>query len=846
MTKKLFFFLLTAPLMLGLSMGVASCSDDDDDEKTPEQQQQEQAQQADKFWSVVGQLVSSNNYTADYQGKTFEPTYGMAEQEGSYVRIMETNDLQTAVQRFNNLIEGNITEETQSYTWSDPDVGTLSYTKTNDGKSFAEVDVDIKQVPHLTKIIYREGGQGENGSFQGKAYYRFGDVLKRTYTDTDNKKIEEYWICVRPAFGPEKKEDSHWVCVNTLPAKNRYVVPIEGGKDYVVPTGVGKDKENMQNFAELLYAIEYPKQWYENASNFHTDGKLWGFSGMPIFADFSKKNLEYHNQFFWEKVAEAWEKYDFWRLAMNTFEGNVYDAIGKNNTGLNLLYYGYSWWNKLSWNCTLYQASYTNGTSDKEKNLHHAVYTEIEKNMEPIDFDCTTMGRYTSNYIKFFDDDKKERWVIRHATGKELNGGIQPAATAPIQNPQVTEAYRYYTEFPKEWQRPDPQGGIGPEVTPDLSKDPNYVSNAPTTGAGTYMLGDVLVDGDGNRWICWLGSPSMDKTVTDHRAFFISFEFNGVDTDGAYIKELPEEKELAKTAFYVAEGFSYLQMLTGDYQFKSGINAPIGKVAEHIQLYAGINLRDLLAERDSTWRFWDYTTQQYYDSYSMPWAFCLAYNDGVHATQPIARVIYDPTQAGSKRNNCYALNANGEKVKHQDMFFRLYTNYQEFKHEDMTLDAESKSLQMEKWNLPWPTTGQQMTLADLSQQPMVEKYAYDKWVVLPLTGTTGRGKMRTQAEPKMEPSDYLLPNCNYVPHKGMYNEPVLFLRTMWIEDDGGKVPNLVSTDGRRLSVVHMQNDAFLYGGNSQAMWVLYSTAMRRTFTTNNELTPIPEIDGISD
>ena len=456
--KKLFHYWLMAAMMLSLGNFITACSDDDDDDsKTPEEQAQEKVQQADKFWSVVGQLVSSSDYTEDYKDKTFQAVYGIPESEGSTVRIMNTNDMRTAVQRFNNLIEGNITEETSSYTWSDPDVGSLVYTKTNDGKSFAEVEVNIKQIRNLSKIIYREGGVGDNGYFPGKAYYRFGDVVSRR--NQENR--EEFWVCVRPAFGPEKKEDSHWICVTALPQTNIEEIT-KNNSIYYVPKGLGKDKENMQNLAEMLYAIYNPHRWYADASSYHTDGRYWGFEGVPIFADFTKKNLDYHNEYFWDHVQRAWAAKNIPGVAFGVKVAELRDQV--LNKGVQLLYHGYSWWSKLSWNCSLYEASYTNGDSNEEQNLHHAQYTTLEKNMSSLAFDCRTMGSDTVSYKGFFNNDGKLRWVIRHATGKELNGGVKLEATAPFQG-GITEVYRYYDYYKDEWNRPDPTGNIGPEVS---------------------------------------------------------------------------------------------------------------------------------------------------------------------------------------------------------------------------------------------------------------------------------------------------------------------------------------------------------------------------------------------
>ena len=182
--EKIFNLWLMAALVCGLSLSVSSCKDDDDDSKSEEQLQQEQAEKASKFWSVVGQLVSSDDYDADYQDKTFEPTYGIADSQEPLTRIVETNDMQTAASYFADLIsvvDGSaIDENTPTYTYSDPEVGTLTYTRGGTANEWATVDVSIKQLPRLRKIVYRQGGEGTNGNFPGKAYYRFGDVVSRS------------------------------------------------------------------------------------------------------------------------------------------------------------------------------------------------------------------------------------------------------------------------------------------------------------------------------------------------------------------------------------------------------------------------------------------------------------------------------------------------------------------------------------------------------------------------------------------------------------------------------------------------------------------------------------------
>ena len=152
MTKRIYsYWMLIVAIVLGFSLSVTSCTDDDNN-KSEEEKAQEQGEKTDKFWNVVGQLVSSGEYTADYKNKTFEPTYGIPETEGSLTRIVETNDMQTAAKRFGDLVDADINEDTPSYTYSDPDVGTLTYTRGGTAYEWATVDVQIKQIPNLRKI----------------------------------------------------------------------------------------------------------------------------------------------------------------------------------------------------------------------------------------------------------------------------------------------------------------------------------------------------------------------------------------------------------------------------------------------------------------------------------------------------------------------------------------------------------------------------------------------------------------------------------------------------------------------------------------------------------------------
>ena len=82
---------------------------------------------------MVGQLIDPDDYTADYEGKTFEPTIGEPDATNPLVRIVAVNDMATAAYRFAQLVDAQVDENTASYEYKNDAVGTLNYTKTNGG-----------------------------------------------------------------------------------------------------------------------------------------------------------------------------------------------------------------------------------------------------------------------------------------------------------------------------------------------------------------------------------------------------------------------------------------------------------------------------------------------------------------------------------------------------------------------------------------------------------------------------------------------------------------------------------------------------------------------------------------
>lgn len=428
---------------------LVSCSKDDDELSPQEEQEQQALEAATKFWNVVGQLVNMDDCTEDYIDKTFEPTIGTASDDAPLTRVVSTNSMEVAAQRFASLTGVEIDENTADYTWSDSAVGTLIYHKSTDGRSWATVSVSIKQVPHLEKIVYQSAEQGNtNGAFDGKAYYRFGDVVSRQM-----KQGTEYWICVRPAFGKENKEESHWVCLNSLSSAQTMAKKV-GGRQYYFPRFLVSDDQNRQNFVETLYAICHPQEWENNIRNSDS-----GKDGLPFFTDFNRQNLPYHNHLFWQNVQKGWDSNDIVKLALNLDDIEAL-RTSMDRDGMNIIYKGEGF---ASTAYLFDVAVYTNGTKESHRNLHSrkAIVGWKENIGRQQKLDFRVMGAALDNYSEFFND-RVYRWIIRHSSGAELSSTGKAPVDEPISGCQTV--YRYYDQYPDEWKKGD-NDGSSPEIT---------------------------------------------------------------------------------------------------------------------------------------------------------------------------------------------------------------------------------------------------------------------------------------------------------------------------------------------------------------------------------------------
>ena len=203
--NKYFNSVLSAFFLMGLGIGVASCSDDDksDDNSGSGEKTETELEQEALGWTLITQLTDERKAPEGWENMTFEPTIGSAVEGDPYTRVVATNTMESAATRFAELADNppGFSEATSVYDFSIEGIGKLSYQRGSESDQYlAQVTVDLKQVPHLKKILYQTPEQrGNNGSFSGTAYYRFGDVVMDG---------EGYYWTSREESG--SLQDQHW------------------------------------------------------------------------------------------------------------------------------------------------------------------------------------------------------------------------------------------------------------------------------------------------------------------------------------------------------------------------------------------------------------------------------------------------------------------------------------------------------------------------------------------------------------------------------------------------------------------------------------------------------------
>ena len=756
-------YLFLAALVCATGLFALSCKKETLSPEEQAKKEQEQAQKTEQFWDVVGQLVAASDIGQDYEGKTFEPVIGIADASDAQARIVKSNSAAAAAQSFANLVGvDTIDEDTPTYTWSNSEVGTLTYTKTDGTSSWAEVTVKIPTIPHLSKIIYRSVEQsGENGSFSYAAYYRFGDVVKRT----NDGGIEEYWVCVRPAFGPEGKEDSHWMCVGSLPQKNIWTYTGSNKKEYAFPTGLKNSKEHMQNFAEMLYAMCYPKQWEQNILYYSEEG-LFGPSGLPIFHDFHQSNVKYNNASFWNNVAVVWKEKGIDNLVLGTSLDNIAQQI--NGAGIHFLYKGYSWWTSTSNYATVYQAKFVNNPGGVNANMQTKTpYTDqkvqmIYKNQPAKDIQEFDVRNKKSVIYQDFFGDSSPRYIVRYAIASDLaRDGKTPAVDQPI--PGTEEVYRYYSDLlpianVKEHQ---------PEITEGMIVNDRQSQDLRNFGGiGHYSIGSILKDEKEKLWVVMnvAGQGNGLNMDYDCEAAPIAelVSFDGLSPDGKQVYGLSTFDQAIRAATYIRNYYgngrnAFAQIDEDDRKIAE-------KVVKHVKDHTGWNLLDMVQ-----------ATKGWGDARNLTQAFSVAYYEPepeqyYKGKQPLFRFLYPISLDNA----------------HTPYFF--------WQHYPVSPDLTAKSYDVFSSDL--------ITLQDLANSQLVGYYATDFYATQPLENTDTDRNIRTQTDDAAvnNVGAFLYGSADWKNHLDMWNEPILMYRVDAVYDRGTEYAT-TTFDGHRLTLV---------------------------------------------
>jgi hypothetical protein len=829
--KKYFRFALMALLMGGLALSVSSCKDDDDSETNKEGSDDnteaaadESRDAAQRFWSVASQLVGPFEVTDDYASKTFQPTIGQAD-GNSTVRVVNTGSMAAAAQRFASLTGADVNEETTSYTFEDDAVGRLVYTKTNDGTSLATVDVSIKQIPDLQRIVFKtEQQMGDNGKFAGTPYYSFGDVVL-AYSEYNKP---EYWICVRPALGMAGKEDTHWVSVSPLPQKNIY--HYSGKKkqiDFNMPKYLNSNYEQMQNLAELLYAMFNGEQWEKNTDEYSTESMLGYASGLPIFGDLLYTRVKYFNRFFWQTVNRYWEKNDLFHLVFG-YSIDEMRQIVNGDGGLHMVYDS-KWSTSVSDSPSIYEYVFKNGDRVKS-NMHDYKKKTTTKDVmsgQGIKVDCVSQYQDSHWVLPEFFGDDQPRFIVRSATGRELLG-TKPSVYASIQGGklQITDFY-VYNDQRKIAPGPQTEPEVLEGMMGDVVNDRTLQNLTHYRGAPHYHFGDIYQDEQGHKWmvltLAGLHYKDVDQNVGDSACYSELISLDGLtpSADKGQITNLPTRDQVIRAApiiwyyfcFTATDKFRTDQM--ADMNLKSLGNTILGQV-EHCKFDIRMLFQMVRAQQEVYW------------SRESSHLLSIAYRDPADQSgkQRLLRVVKN-SQNERKDPHIYFSEHYPEKPDSTSEFYDKYSKdpiyLQDIAFDDMvTLFREDSYARQPIYeNDSWPRSTQQATY----RQPRAESdpkakdvtnYYYDqaKW------------RQRTF------PTD-------------MWNEPVFMFRMTAVYDRGDMEYATVTVDGHTLRPLWVRkwdenNSHEEFKTNTYSIWMAGARPDLQSFWLDGKLIQWPD------
>ena len=754
-TRKIIHFRLMAVLTCSLCLGFASCSDDDD-KPTEEQRVEQDLSDAAEFWNVVGQLTDDPMPDEGWQTATYAPSIGEADGTNSTVRIVQCADAENAAENFADLVGltygKDITADTPEYTYRNDLVGTLTYRRAS-GETLATVDVDIRQMPGLQQIVYRQ--VVENASFSGTAYYRFGDVVAKQNADGQT----DYWICVRPAFGLAGKGDSHWISLSKIPSANVKTVnkTVSGQKlTHIMPKSLCTNQEHMQNLAEMLYAMLFPAQWAKNLEENN------GYKKLKYFKDFDYTKLfKYHNDSYFRMVDSRWN--DFYVAVFGLTAAELRQELAAN--GLNLIYGTATMSGN---NISLPMATFYQ-TNLKTKVLSKKTSTWDKQSFNI--YDLTKNG-----YAEFTNaaGGSEKAWVVRYATGATLAKG---SAENPV--------------FDKQKKLPNCQDVIvfNRDVDHiDMSYDAlkitapkEYAVAAGYEGTNShYRYGDVYLDEEGNHWfvISMSGQTMAKVEEASPYAELVTFEGIKFTADGSRAINLPTRDQAIRGAYWLSQ----LQYNTAMRKYHTREEWEKDHSCSYALTY--LCLLD----------YADYCCTDLTQILS-------AQNGDPRAPSLAASIAYsDPMSSSKQRLMRWVMNNQNSKNNVEYYIWDHYPSQPSATAQKVT-DFSNTSI----------------FLQDIADPNMVARYAEDSYArqaLHPMDGPVENQNQPTrQPRSSIDERANFAYNCVYNRSTwwnraflaDMWNAPIIMFRITRVEDRGEKNYSTTTVDGHRLRLYRQRN-----------------------------------------
>ncbi|MCR4602567.1 MAG: hypothetical protein K5683_03395 [Prevotella sp.] len=537
--KKLFKCMLMATLTIWLGTNIVSCKDYDDDDNNSEQRNDDanplDNDQAETAWRWLSTLTNAETLTSDWASRTYEPAIGQVSEQNANTRIIVVSDIDEARQNFASMAGIDIAELSSEKTVSQSGVGKLVWIPSKENaENLAEVSVDIKIIPTLQKIVYCTEDQiGQNGLFnsvKGTAYYRLGDVVR--------DKQGYFWVCVRPSFEQNNKEESHWINIincseevttTTFPAENLYDKYNNSrkynGNTILLPTQLKYSREHMNNLANLVWALLDPQAYAMKVGTQGTKNGLCGF------------DYKYHGMKFLNNVAEYWSEIqpnslnhsDIWQLLFNRSRAEM-----EKMTQMTLIYKGYQWrigstgyvWEFTTSKQENFQKK-AKGSESGDKTLY-----DFGNNGYDITAYCSapTANTQIAEAPKQFGTDGHYYWVVRYKKGSELNAQGDFSPYTYLGN--VTNIYNYNkktgrdTETKLETENDIKEITTAPLDTPEpgclLCSDGKFYSNI--RSAQKFNATPMAI-------VVHYGEPGSVETGTQYRGLAISTSWVKTDID---------------------------------------------------------------------------------------------------------------------------------------------------------------------------------------------------------------------------------------------------------------------------------------------------------------------------